>query len=274
MSKPTLPQLTQPSSKLVMVTAYDATQARTAAAAGVDMILVGDSLGNVVLGYESTASVTLADMLHHTAAVRRGAPSAFVVADLPFGTFQLGPEEALRAAVQLVQRGGADAVKLEGAGENELAAVRRIVAAGIPTVGHVGLLPQTATAQGGLRVQGRDEAGARLVLEGALALQAAGAFSVVLEAIPAALAELVSERLTVPTIGIGAGAACGGQVLVYHDILGLQEGPVLKMVRRYAEAGQISREAIAAFATEVRSGDFPSEENSFGIKEEILSRLY
>lgn len=272
--KKTLPQLLRPEAPLVMVTAYDYAQAGHAQGAGVDLILVGDSLGNVVLGYESTAQVTLADMLHHARAVRRGAPDTFMVVDLPFGTYQLGPQDALRAAVTLVKEAGADAVKLEGATLNELEAVRRLSAAGIPVMGHVGLLPQTATAQGGLRVQGRDEASARLALEGALALQGAGAFSVVLEAIPAPLAALITKRLDIPTIGIGAGAACGGQVLVYHDLLGLFEREPLKMVRQYAEVGRLSREALGRYAAEVHAGEFPTQANSFGMSDEVLGRLY
>ncbi|MCY1701601.1 3-methyl-2-oxobutanoate hydroxymethyltransferase [Deinococcus sp. SL84] len=272
--KLSLPQLMSPAAPLVMVTAYDHAQARHAEGAGVDLILVGDSLGNVVLGYDSTAQVTLADMLHHARAVRRGAPQTFMVVDLPFGTYQLGPEEALRAAVQLVQEAGADAVKLEGAAPNDLACVRRISAAGIPVMGHVGLLPQTATAQGGLKVQGKDEASARRTLQGAAALQEAGAFSVVLEAIPAALAALITERVQIPTIGIGAGVECDGQVLVYHDILGVYEGKPMKMVKRYAEVGQLSREALSRYAAEVRERSFPTEANSFGMTDGVLEKLY
>ncbi|WP_261663225.1 3-methyl-2-oxobutanoate hydroxymethyltransferase [Deinococcus sp. Marseille-Q6407] len=272
--KLSLPQLIQPKAPLVMVTAYDHAQARHAEAAGVDLILVGDSLGNVVLGYESTAQVTLGDMLHHARAVRRGAPNTFMVVDLPFGTYQLGPQAALQAAVQLVQEAGADAVKLEGAAPNELECVRRISAAGIPVMGHVGLLPQTAVAQGGLRVQGKDETSARRALEGALALEEAGAFSAVLEAIPAALAALITARTQIPTIGIGAGPQCDGQVLVYHDVLGVYEGPVMKMVRRYAEVGQLSREGLSSYAADVRARQFPAPENSFGIADEVLERLY
>ncbi|GHG08092.1 3-methyl-2-oxobutanoate hydroxymethyltransferase [Deinococcus piscis] len=272
--KLSLPQLMSPAAPLVMVTAYDHAQARHAEGAGVDLILVGDSLGNVVLGYESTAQVTLGDMLHHARAVRRGAPQTFMVVDLPFGTYQLGPEEAIRAAVTLVQEAGADAVKLEGATPNELACVQRLTAAGIPVMGHVGLLPQTATAQGGLKVQGKDEASARLALDGAAALAEAGAFSVVLEAIPAALAALITERVQIPTIGIGAGVGCDGQVLVYHDILGVYEGPVMKMVRRYAEVGQLSREGLSAYAADVRARQFPSEANSFSMADGVLERLY
>ncbi|RTR29837.1 3-methyl-2-oxobutanoate hydroxymethyltransferase [Deinococcus radiophilus] len=272
--KLSLPQLMHPERPLVMVTAYDHAQARHAQGAGVDLILVGDSLGNVVLGYESTAQVTLGDMLHHARAVRRGAPQTFMVVDLPFGTYQLGAEEALRAAVGLVQEAGADAVKLEGASANELDVVRRLVAAGIPVMGHVGLLPQTATAQGGLRVQGKDEGSARLALDGALALEQAGAFSVVLEAIPAALAALITGRIQIPTIGIGAGPECDGQVLVYHDVLGVNEGPVMKMVRRYAEVGRQSREGLSAFAAEVRAREFPGPANSFSVDDEVLQKLY
>ncbi|GAA5514537.1 3-methyl-2-oxobutanoate hydroxymethyltransferase [Deinococcus carri] len=272
--KRSVPDLMTAQEPLVMVTAYDYPGARHAEAAGVDLILVGDSLGNVVLGYDSTAPVTLDDMIHHARAVRRGAPDTFLVVDLPFGTYHTGVTDAMRHAVRVIQQTGADAVKLEGATPEVLEVVRVLARNGIPVMGHVGLMPQTATAQGGLKVQGKDEESARRTLEGALALEAAGAFSVVLEAIPARLARLITERLHVPTIGIGAGVHCRGQVLVYHDLLGLYEGEEKKLAKRYAELGREAREAIAAYAREVRAREFPTKDQSFVMKDDVLGKLY
>ena len=257
-----------------MVTAYDYPGARHAEAAGVDLILVGDSLGNVVLGYDSTAPVTLADMIHHGKAVRRGAPNTFLVVDLPFGTYHTGVTDAMRHAVRVIQETGADAVKMEGSTPEVLEVVRVLSRNGVPVMGHVGLMPQTAAAQGGLRVQGKDDDSARRTLGGAVALQEAGAFAVVLEAIPARLARLISERLSVATIGIGAGVHCDGQVLVYHDLLGLYEGEEKKIAKRYADLGREAREAIAHYAAEVRAREFPSKDNSFVMKDEVLDKLY
>lgn len=257
-----------------MVTAYDFPGARQAQAAGVDLILVGDSLGNVVLGYDSTAPVTLDDIIHHARAARRGAPETFLVVDLPFGTYQTGVTDAMRHAVRVIQETGADALKMEGATPEVLEVVRVLTRNGIPVMGHVGLMPQTATAQGGLRVQGKDDDSARRTLEGALALQEAGAFSVVLEAIPARLARLITERLDVATIGIGAGVHCDGQVLVYHDLLGLYEGDEKKIAKRYAELGRQAREALETYAAEVRAREFPTKDQSFVMKDEVLDKLY
>ncbi|AFZ66137.1 3-methyl-2-oxobutanoate hydroxymethyltransferase [Deinococcus peraridilitoris] len=270
--KKTVPDLVRSEDKLVMVTAYDYPGALSAERAGVDMILVGDSLGNVVLGLESTAQVTLDDMIHHARAVRRGAPATFLVVDMPFGSFQTGVTDAARSAVRLVKETGADAVKLEG-GEEVLEITAHLTRFGIPVMGHVGLRPQTASAQGGLKVQGKTVEGARMVLEGARAAERAGAFAVVLEAIPNRLAALVTERLRVPTIGIGAGPHCRGQVLVYHDLLGLYEGDEKKLAKRYAELGRDGREAITAFAQEVRAGVFPTPEHGFLINSDVLRRL-
>lgn len=257
-----------------MVTAYDFPGARQAQGAGVDLILVGDSLGNVVLGYDSTAPVTLSDIIHHARAVRRGAPDTFLVVDLPFGTYHTGVTDAMRHAVRVIQETGADALKMEGATPEVLDVVRVLTRNGIPVMGHVGLMPQTATAQGGLRVQGKDDESARRTLEGALALQEAGAFAVVLEAIPARLARLITERLDVATIGIGAGVHCDGQVLVYHDLLGLYEGDEKKIAKRYAELGRQAREALQTYAAEVRAREFPTKEQSFVMKDEVLDKLY
>ncbi|KQR04590.1 3-methyl-2-oxobutanoate hydroxymethyltransferase [Deinococcus sp. Leaf326] len=273
-SKRSVPELMASADPLVMVTAYDYPGGRHAEAAGVDLILVGDSLGNVVLGYDSTAPVTLADMIHHGRAVRRGAPNTFLVVDLPFGTYHTGVHDAMRHAVRVIQETGADALKLEGSTPEVLDVVGTLTRNGIPVMGHVGLMPQTATAQGGLTVQGKDDASARRTLDGALALQDAGAFSAVLEAIPARLARLITERLTIPTIGIGAGVHCRGQVLVTHDLLGVYEGEHKKIAKRYAEVGQVSREAIAAYAAEVRGRTFPAKENSFVMKDDVLDKLY
>ncbi|GGR54406.1 3-methyl-2-oxobutanoate hydroxymethyltransferase [Deinococcus seoulensis] len=272
--KRSIPELQHSAAPLVMVTAYDYPGGRHAEAAGVDLILVGDSLGNVVLGYDSTAPVTLGDMIHHARAVRRGAPGTFMVVDLPFGTYHTGVQDAMRSAVRVIQETGADAIKMEGATPEILQVVQTLTRNGIPVMGHVGLMPQTATAQGGLRVQGKDDDTARATLEGAVALEAAGAFSVVLEAIPARLANLISERLSVPTIGIGAGVGCDGQVLVTHDLLGVYEGEDKKIAKRYAEVGRLSREAIEAYAAEVRARAFPTKENSFVMKDDVLGKLY
>ncbi|SEJ73746.1 ketopantoate hydroxymethyltransferase [Deinococcus reticulitermitis] len=273
-SKRSIPELQHAPAPLVMVTAYDFPGGRHAEAAGVDLILVGDSLGNVVLGYDSTAPVTLGDMIHHARAVRRGAPNTFMVVDMPFGTYHTGVTDAMRNAVRIIQETGADAVKMEGATTEILQVVDNLTRNGIPVMGHVGLMPQTATAQGGLKVQGKDDESARLTLSGALALEQAGAFSVVLEAIPSRLAKLITGRLGVPTIGIGAGVGCDGQVLVAHDLLGIYEDEEKKIAKRYAELGRAAREAIAAYAAEVRAREFPAKENSFVMKDEVLGKLY
>ena len=273
-SKRSIPELQHAPAPLVMVTAYDFPGGRHAEAAGVDLILVGDSLGNVVLGYDSTAPVTLGDMIHHARAVRRGAPNTFMVVDMPFGTYHTGVTDAMRNAVRIIQETGADAVKMEGATTEILQVVDNLTRNGIPVVGHVGLMPQTATAQGGLKVQGKDDESARLTLSGALALEQAGAFSVVLEAIPSRLAKLITGRLGVPTIGIGAGVGCDGQVLVAHDLLGIYEDEEKKIAKRYAELGRAARGAIAAYAAEVRAREFPAKENSFVMKDEVLGKLY
>ncbi|MEL7060005.1 MAG: 3-methyl-2-oxobutanoate hydroxymethyltransferase [Acidobacteriota bacterium] len=245
---------------LVMLTAYDAAQARLADASGVDMLLVGDSLAMVVLGHDDTLSVTVDEMLHHVRAVRRGTSRALLVADMPFGSFHLGPRQAVENALRFVKEGGAQAVKIEGARPDVIAA---LVDAEIPTVAHLGLTPQSLHRFGGFKVQGRGEEARQAVLEAADAVQAAGAFCVVLECVPAALAQAVSERLEIPTIGIGAGVGCDGQVLVFHDLLGIEERLAPRFVRRYAHLGQIAREAIASWAGDVRSRAFPSAAESY-----------
>jgi 3-methyl-2-oxobutanoate hydroxymethyltransferase len=255
-----------------MLTAYDYPTARLLDEAGIDVLLVGDSLGMAVLGYETTLPVTLADILHHTRPVARAARRAMVVADLPFLTYQVSPEEALRSAGRLLQEGGAHAVKLEG-GRPVAATVRRLVEAGIPVMGHLGLTPQSVHALGGYRVQGRDEEGARRLLADAQALVEAGAFALVLEMVPWPLARLVTQRIPVPTIGIGSGPHCDGQVLVLHDILGLYQGTTPRFAKRYADLGSQVREAAARYAEEVRRGLFPELSHAFAMEEEVLRRV-
>jgi 3-methyl-2-oxobutanoate hydroxymethyltransferase len=258
--------------RLAMLTAYDFPTARLAAEGGIDLILVGDSLGMVVLGYDSTLPVTVDDMVHHTKAARRGAPEAFLVADLPFLSYGTA-EQALAAAARLMKEAGADSVKLEG-GTEVVPVVEALVRAGVPVMGHVGLTPQTASSLGGYKLQGKDEDTARRVLEGAAALERAGCWGVVLELVPAPLAKLVTERLAIPTIGIGAGPDCDGQVLVFHDVVGLFSGFTPTFVKRYTEAGAAIKTAIARYASDVRSGAFPAEGQSFRMKEDVLRRIY
>jgi 3-methyl-2-oxobutanoate hydroxymethyltransferase len=247
--------------RIVSVTAYDYPTARLADEAGVDLILVGDSLGMVVLGYESTIPVTMPEMMHHVRAVVRAAPRALVVADLPFASFQTSPEDAVRNSARFVKR-GAEAVKLEG-GRRVLPQVEAILAADIPVLGHLGLTPQSVHAFGGYRVQGKTKGAAEALVEDALALERVGVFAIVLEGIPRDLGGEVSRALTIPTIGIGAGAECDGQVLVLHDLIGLSFGKPAKFVRRYAEVGETIRGAVAAFRDDVRSGRYPSAAETY-----------
>lgn len=273
MKKPTVLELKRSKgARLAMLTAYDFPTARLVAEAGIELILVGDSLGMVVLGYDSTVPVTLDEMVHHTRAARRGAPQAFLIADLPFLSYGT-VETALASAARLMKEAGADSVKLEG-GTEVVPIVQALVRAGVPVLGHVGLTPQTASALGGYRLQGKDEETARRVLEGAEALEAAGCWGVVLELVPASLAGLVTERIGIPTIGIGAGAHCDGQVLVFHDLVGLFSGFMPTFVKRYAEAGNAIRDAVKHYAEEVRNGSFPSESHSFAMKDEVVRQLY
>ncbi len=256
--------------RLVMVTAYDYPGGRIADAAGADMVLVGDSAGMVVLGNDSTVPVTMDEMVMLARATTRGARRSLVVADMPFGSYQVSDEDAVRNAVRLVKEAGVDAVKVEGAGTT-LPRVRAVVGAGIPVMGHIGLTPQSATMLGGYRAQGRTATKARELLRDALALEAAGCFAVVLECVPAEVAARISDELAVPTIGIGAGAACDGQVLVYHDMLGLYEGRPPRFVKRYAELGVAARDALERYASEVRAGSFPGTEHTYAMPEEELS---
>lgn len=246
---------------IVMITAYDTPSARLVDEAGVDAILVGDSLGMTVLGFDSTLPVTVDDMVRHTAAVTRGARRALVVADMPFMSFQVSEEDALRAAGRLVAEGGAAAVKLEG-GVHVAPTVKRLVQAGIPVMGHVGLTPQSVHQLGGYKVQAREAEAAANLIDDCLALQDAGAFAVVLECIPAELAALVSRELDIPTIGIGAGEGCDGQIQVFHDLLGLGGDFLPRHARRYADVGALVREAVTAYADDVRDRAFPGEDQS------------
>jgi len=273
LKKPTVLELKrQKGARLAMLTAYDYPTARLVAEAGVDLILVGDSLGMVVLGYDSTVPVTMDDMVHHTKAARRGAPEAFVIADMPFLSYGTAAD-ALANAARLMKDARADSVKLEG-GTEVVPIVEALVRAGVPVLGHVGLTPQTASALGGYKLQGKDEAQARKIVEDAVALEAAGCWGVVLELVPAPLAKLITERIGIPTIGIGAGADCDGQVLVFHDMVGLFSGFTPTFVKRYTEAGTAIRDAVTRYADEVRSGRFPEDKQSFGMKDDVVRRLY
>jgi 3-methyl-2-oxobutanoate hydroxymethyltransferase len=258
----TLPRMKAQGEKITMLTAYDYPLARAVDEAGIEVILVGDSLGMVVLGHPTTLPVTMDDMVHHCKAVARGVSRALLVADLPFMSYQVSREDALRNAGRLVKEGGAESVKLEG-GAEVLGAVEALVGAGIPVMGHLGLTPQSYHQMGGYRVQARTAEEADRLLKDAGALERAGIFSLVLEGIPAEVARRVTEALTVPTIGIGAGPSCDGQVLVAHDMLGLQEDLSPKFVKRYAQGRQVFLEAMRQFRTEVRSGRFPGPEHSY-----------
>jgi 3-methyl-2-oxobutanoate hydroxymethyltransferase len=255
--------------KIVMVTAYDAPSARLADAAGVDLILVGDSAAMVVLGHDSTVPATVDELLVLTGAVTRGAKRPLVVADLPFGSFQVSDAGAVENAIRFVKEAGAEAVKLEG-GAPMASRVRSIVDAGIPVMGHIGLTPQSATALGGFKAQGRTAAKARQLFEDALALEAAGCFAIVLEAVPAQVAARVTGALHVPTIGIGAGVDCDGQVLVWHDMLGLYDGRAPRFVKRYAELAPTITSALASYADDVRGRRFPEEQHTYSIPVEEL----
>jgi 3-methyl-2-oxobutanoate hydroxymethyltransferase len=253
-----------------MVTAYDAPGGRLADQAGADLVLVGDSAAMTVLGHDSTVPATMEEMLVLTRAVTRGARRPLVVADMPFGSFQVSDEEALRNAIRFVKEAGADAVKLEGAGPT-LSRVRAIVGAGIPVMGHLGLTPQSATMLGGYKAQGRSAEKALALLSDARALEAAGCFSLVLEAVPAAVAARVSAELAIPTVGIGAGIDCDGQVLVWHDLLGLYEGRAARFVKRYADVADVIRSALRAFAEDVRERRFPEERHTYAMPDEEVA---
>ncbi len=253
---------------IVMVTAYDYPSAKVAEAAGVDMVLVGDSAANVVLGYDSTVPVSIEEMLMMAAAVRRGLKTPFLVGDLPFGSYEGSNEEAVRSAQRFVKEAGCDAVKLERGGAT-VDRARAIVRAGIPVMAHIGLTPQTATALGGFKAQGKTAEKAALLAEEALALEAAGCFGIVFEAIPAALV----AKLNIPTIGIGAGPGTSGQVLVFHDLLGISTGHVAKFVKRFAAIHEAMVEGVTGYADEVRSGTFPGPDHSYSVEPSELAEL-
>ena len=266
---PELIELKRRGQKLAMVTAYDFPSGRIADEAGVELVLVGDSAGMVVLGNDSTVPITTEELLMLTRAVTRGAKRPIVVSDMPFGSFQVSDPAAVENAVRFVKEAGADAVKLEGAGPT-LSRVQAIVGAGVPVMGHIGLTPQSATMLGGFKAQGRTAEKARRLVEDALALEAAGCFAIVLEAVPAPVAAAVTEALGVPTIGIGAGAGCDGQVLVWHDLLGLYEGKAPRFVKRYADLAGEARRAVEAYVDDVREGRFPEEQHTYTIPDEEL----
>jgi 3-methyl-2-oxobutanoate hydroxymethyltransferase len=266
---PELAEMKRRNEKIVMVTAYDAPSGRLADAAGVDLILVGDSSGMVVHGRESTVAVSLDEIVFMTQWVTRGAKRPLVIADMPFGSYEASDEQAVANAVRLVKEGGADAVKLERGGTS-VSRARAIVDAGIPVMGHVGLTPQTATVLGGFKAQGRTAARAQALVDDARALEEAGCFAVVLEAVPEPVARAVTKALTVPTIGIGAGAATDGQVLVWHDMLGYYEGRAPRFVKRYADLGEVIVEALGRYAEEVRSGAFPEQQHTYAMPAEEL----
>ena len=263
----------QKNERLTMLTAYDYSTAKLIDASGIDSVLVGDSLGMVMLGYEDTLSVTMEDMIHHTNAVARGVKDALVVSDLPFMSYQTSVYDAVVNAGRLIKEGRAQAVKLEG-GLEVCPQIKAIVEASIPVMAHLGLTPQTVNAFGGFKVQGNDEEAARSLIEQAKAVEAAGAFAVVLECIPAKLAELITKSISIPTIGIGAGNGCDGQVLVYQDMLGLYSDFTPKFVKRYAEIGPQMENAIEDYISEVKSGAFPAAEHTFALSDAVIEKLY
>jgi 3-methyl-2-oxobutanoate hydroxymethyltransferase len=267
---PELIEMKRRGDRIVMITAYDAPSARIADAAGVDLILVGDSAAMVMLGHDSTVPATMEEMLILTRAANRGARRPLVIADMPFGSYHVSDEQALENAIRFVKDASADAVKLEGAGAM-LSRVRALAGAGIPVMGHIGLTPQTATMLGGFKAQGRTASRAVSLFEDALDLQAAGCFSLVLEAVPSPVAARITEALEIPTIGIGAGGDCDGQVLVWHDLLGLYEGHAPRFVKQYAELAPTIEAAIGRYAADVRKGAFPEEQHTYSIPDEELA---
>ncbi len=259
--------------KITMLTAYDYSTAKLMDESGINCILVGDSLGMVMLGYDSTLPVTMEDMLHHTKAVTRGAKNAMVIADMPFMSYQTSVYDAVKNAGRLIQEGGAYAVKLEG-GAAVCDQIAAIVKASIPVVAHLGLTPQSVNAFGGFKVQGKDEARARELIEDAKKIEAAGAFMVVLECVPKKLAEIITQEISIPTIGIGAGNGCDGQVLVYQDMLGMFSDFTPKFVKKFAEAGALMKDAFSSYIKEVKDGVFPDDSHSFKISDDVIEKLY
>ncbi|KQU20505.1 3-methyl-2-oxobutanoate hydroxymethyltransferase [Bacillus sp. Leaf13] len=259
--------------KIVMLTAYDYPSAKVAEQSGVDMILVGDSLGMVVLGYDSTIPVTVNDMIHHTKAVKRGAPDTFVVTDMPFMSYHLSLDETLKNAARIMQEGHADAVKVEGA-DDVVEKISALTKAGIPVIAHLGLTPQSVGVLGGYKVQGKDAEAAAQLVEDAKKCEAAGAIAIVFECVPYQVGELVTQNLAIPTIGIGAGAETDGQVLVYHDVISYGVDRVAKFVKVYGNANELISNSITSYVNDVKTKDFPTKEHTFTMKEEQLSALY
>ncbi|MBM7552489.1 3-methyl-2-oxobutanoate hydroxymethyltransferase [Thalassobacillus pellis] len=257
--------------KIAMITAYDYPSAKLAEQAGADMILVGDSLGMVVLGYDSTVPVTVADMVHHGKAVQRGATDTYLVVDMPFMSYHVSMEETMRNAAEIFQSTGAQALKLEGGGE-VLKSIRRLKVAGIPVIGHLGLTPQTVNVLGGYKVQGKNQETAKQLIEDAVAIEESGAIALVLECVPKELAELVSEKLSIPTIGIGAGPFCDGQVLVYHDILRYGVNRLPKFVKSYLDGNESFSAGLSGYVQDVKSGIFPEEKHSFTMDKGLLPK--
>ncbi|OUQ55292.1 3-methyl-2-oxobutanoate hydroxymethyltransferase [Tyzzerella sp. An114] len=259
--------------KISMLTAYDYSTAKLIDESGINGILVGDSLGMVVLGYDDTLPVTMEDMIHHTKAVSKGAKNALVVGDMPFMSYQVSVEEAVYNAGRLIKEGGCQAVKLEG-GATVCNQIRAITNASIPVMAHIGLTPQSVNAFGGFKVQGKNEEDAKRLIEEAKAVEEAGAFAVVLECVPEKLAEIITNSISIPTIGIGAGRKCDGQILVYQDMLGMFSNFTPKFVKRFANVGEIMTEAFKQYIAEINDGKFPSDEHTFAISDDIINKLY
>lgn len=270
---PQLKELKQQGKRVKMVTAYDYLFASLIDKSTIEVILVGDSLGMVVLGYDSTVAVTMADMLHHIKPVVKGAPNTLIIGDMPFGSYNVSVSDAIANANRMMKEGGADGVKLEGGGAM-VETVRALVQAGIPVMGHIGLTPQTVSQLGGFKVQGKDAQAALKLVEDAQQLEAAGAFAIVVECVPEPVTKLITEKLSIPVIGIGAGAYCDGQVLVIQDLLGMFDKFVPKFVKQYGNLNGSIMEALEQYATEVDTGIFPGPEHSFGMKEEVLKKIY
>ncbi len=273
MTLPLLAEKKRLADPIVMVTAYDYPSARAAESAGVDLVLVGDSAATTVLGHNATTPVSLDDMLVLARAVRRGLRTPMLIGDLPFGSYEVSDEQAITTAMRMVKEAGCEAVKLEGGGESSVKRARAIVGAGIPVMGHVGLTPQTATALGGWKAQGRTASAAARIAEEALALQQAGCFALVFEAIPSAVTDELMAHVAIPVIGIGAGPATDGQVLVFHDLLGIRDGLGARFVKRYANLQQEMNDGVAAYAEDVRTRRYPGPEHTYKIKDEELAEL-
>ena len=269
----TLQKQKEQGDKITMLTCYDYSMAKLMDEAGINILLIGDSLGNVILGYEDTLSVTMEDMIHHSAAVARGAKNALIVCDMPFMSYQVSVEDAVRNAGRLMKEGRANMVKLEG-GASVCPQIEAIVKASIPVCAHIGLTPQSINAFGGFKVQGKSEEAARQLIEDAKRVEAAGASLLVMEGIPAKLAEIITKTVNIPTIGIGAGAGCDGQVLVYQDMLGMFKDYVPKFVKVFADTGSVMKQAFADYTREVKEGIFPSAEHTYKIDDTIIEKLY